>query len=69
MASLWRAMALVWLGGIASPVLADDPAIMMGAPIAGSESEIHADSPPSAASEAPSEIEKRGDAHRPVTKI
>jgi hypothetical protein len=69
MASLWRAMALVWLGGIASPVLADDPAIMMGAPIAGSGSEIHADGLQPAASDAPSEIEKRGGVHRPVTKI
>ena len=28
MANLWRVLALVWLGGIASPVLLDDPAVV-----------------------------------------
>ena len=26
MRSLWRAMALIWLGGVGSPALMDDPA-------------------------------------------
>ena len=27
MASLWRVLALSWLGGVASPIMLDDPAI------------------------------------------
>ena len=27
MANLWRVLALSWLGGVASPILMDDPAI------------------------------------------
>ena len=27
MASLWRVLALSWLGGVASPIMQDDPAI------------------------------------------
>ena len=30
MASLWRVLALSWLGGIASPVMLDDPAVAGG---------------------------------------
>jgi hypothetical protein len=69
MASLWRAMALVWLGGMGSPILADDPAIMMGAPVAGFGSEIQAAGLQPAASETPSEFEKHGNVQQPVTKI
>ena len=72
MTSLWRAMALIWLGGVVSPSLGDDPAILLGAPIAGTTREIHADGAPAATSEATSELEKRGGVAstlRPVTKI
>lgn len=34
MASLWRALALAWLGGIASPGLLDDAAMAEAAPSA-----------------------------------
>lgn len=34
MANLWRAMALAWLGGLASPVLLDDPAMIDTSPLA-----------------------------------
>ena len=30
MASLWRVLALSWLGGVASPLMLDDPAIVGG---------------------------------------
>ncbi|HUZ72595.1 MAG TPA: hypothetical protein VMU87_06400 [Stellaceae bacterium] len=34
MSNLWRAMALAWLGGLASPLLVDDAAIMDTLPVA-----------------------------------
>ena len=38
MASLWRILALSWLGGVASPILMDDPAIAdaLARPVAAS---------------------------------
>jgi hypothetical protein len=64
MASLWRALALVWLGGVASPALMDDaepvnvvisvPANLAGGILSAGDAMLNLDGKPDGGTASPS---------------